>query len=226
MPGGRRRYRARIVPRRHYKKAKGIWGAVKNVGGMAIKALSMLNSEEKHKDTVYSFTVQTNTADLTLLNGLIQGTTNVTRVGDDVRFSSLFLRLACSHNAVGNAAQYIRYVIFRDNQTNGAAPAVANVLENPTDFLSPLNLDYSRRFEILKDGVFCLTDQGSEAKYKKLYIDLKAKNKKHMHKTDYGLGNAGTVADISTGSYYMLTMADGANGPSLGFTSRMRYIDN
>lgn len=229
-----RRYRrAKIIPRRYYKGAKGIWGKVKNIGGMAMKALSMLNSEEKHKDTVYSVTAQTTTPVLTLVNGLAQGTTNVTRVGDDVRWKSVYIRGAWAHNGGGNAVQFGRIILFRDNQPNGAAPAASAILEDASDPFSPLNLDYSRRFKVLYDKNICLTDSGREGEVIKKYIDLTASGVKthssaggNIHKTDYGLGNAGTVADISTGSYYILTMADAAAGMSVRYTCRMRYVDN
>lgn len=201
---------------------------------MAIKALSMLNSEDKRADITYSVAAQTTTAVLTLLNGLAQGTTDVTRVGDDVRFKNLYLRGAWSHNGSGNDVQFGRIIIFRDNQTNGSAPSASDVLQTAADPFSPRNLDYSRRFKILYDQNVTLTNAGKEGIIIRKFFDFNKNKigthtgaKGYQHKTDYGLSNLGTVADISTGSYYVLTMADTAtNGPFIRWTTRMRYIDN
>lgn len=215
------------------KKPTGVWPAIQKVGGLAIKALSMLNSEKKHVDVTRANAVVTSAGSMTLLNGLTQGTTDVTRVGDDVKFTSSFLRMGIQHNSAVTSGEFLRFILFRDNQSNGAAPSGNDLLVTSSDPFSPLNLDYSRRFKILKDKIYCTSDSGSnEAQYLKFFLDFSKVKPSHsskvnIHKTDYGLGNAGTVADISTGAYYIwLCSNEAVNGPFVRFTNRLRYVDN
>lgn len=230
----RRRYKRNYRRRAPAPQSGGskVWQGIKKVGGMAIKALSMLNSEEKNITFTKSSTISTATSDITLINGLQQGTTDSTRVGDDVRFKSLFIRMAILQNSLGGTSQPIRIIVLRDNQSNGAAPSGTNILTNANDYLSPLNLDYSRRFKILKDKMISVHQNGSAMQLLKWYFDLD-KQQTHtggkgstQHRTDYGLGNAGTVADISTGAYYIVFLSNSADGPIVEYTSRMRYVDN
>ena len=68
--------------------------------------------------------------------------------------------------------------------------------------------------------------------FRQKYIDLESKakskgNSKSVNETNYGLGNVGTIADISENAYYFISIGDDpVNSVSTSVNVRLRYIDN
>lgn len=198
---------------------------------MGALALSRLNTETKYVDTTAS-PVANNAL---LLNPLVQGTTASTRVGDQVKFKSLDMRISTTNTT--DEAIWLRYMIVRDNCPNGESlstsiiPKILNGT-NPQDFR---NLDYGSRFDVFVDRVlsFQRSDPASgyvsQPSFVTLHIDLSkgkgSKNNKNV--TDYGLGNAGTQSDIAKGSYLLILVKSAVtNNVTFSYESRMKYIDN
>jgi len=113
-------------------------------------------------------------------------------------------------------------MVVLDKQANGAPPAVTDILLADA-MQSPMNLSNSNRFKILAEGYFTeastngdYTSEGVEV-YKKLNIPVQFNN-----------GTAGTIADIATGSVYVLFAQNGTIGtaaPTVVWRSRIRYVD-
>lgn len=231
-----------MAKRRYPQRRGGVVKTLNGVANVAYKALRigktigamMGNVERKYKDTAIANTAQTTTPVITLLNGMSQGDTSILRQGDSVKFLKLSIISNVQHNSIGNASQWLRYMIVYDRQPNGAIFTHANLLDSTTSPFSFRQLDYKSRFSILYDRVIPVTSGGGNASVliKKTinlvrYLKKSRKYKIYNNHTDYGLGNAGTIADISTGSYYLFTMADTAtNGAYIGTQCRMRFIDN
>ena len=80
-------------------------------------ALSQLNTEEKVIDVTGSAGGAPG-GSMSLLNGLTQGISNTTRVGDSVRFKNISMRVAYQ----GHASEDIwyRYMIVRDRAPTGS----------------------------------------------------------------------------------------------------------
>lgn len=203
---------------------------IASTAAMAAKALSMLNTEHKYVDVTGTPTQAT--ASLTLLNPLSQGTTAETRIGDQVKFKSLDMRIATSN---GNAETiWMRYMIIKDNAPNGAVPTEADILADTGGPVQSFrNLDYGKRFVVYADKVLSysahnLANSASQPSFINFHIDLeRPKRRGDNNITEYGLGNAGTIADISKGAYYLLcTSSAVSNNVTFSFGSRMRYIDN
>lgn len=167
------------------------------------------------------------------LNGLVPGTGASQRIGKKCHFRSLLLRYNLGANAAsGTAFQgYVRIMVFLDTQTNATAPTVAQLLETVGGVLtasSPMNMDNRDRFKVLFDqGVPMDQTAGSSSstRFIKLF-------KKMNITTIYNNGTAGTVADITSGSIYLLSMAEQAGAgtapgafPRYDFITRLRYDD-
>jgi len=188
---------------------------------LRVKRLESLTGKPEFKviDSVGSTTVST-TGTLTLLNGLAEGDSATTRDGRQVLFKSiqLFLRGTMNGSATNTT---IRSIIFMDKQPNETAPTMASLLATTVagGVDAYRNLDNRKRFVILHDSRMILTTDFSERvheHYKKMSLV-----------TQYDSGNAGTIADITSNSLYLLQVCDEAtNTPVQIFNVRLRFIDN
>lgn len=174
-----------------------------------------------------------------LLNGLVQGDTPITRDKDHVRYTSIQLRgYATSNVSVTTVGVICRIMIIKDKAPNGVALTAANVLDNGviTEYVNaPYNSDYFKRFKILYDRRFHMNPEvgvqasGTTNAVVPVVVPMEARVKLNSI-TNYGLGNAGTIADISIGSYYLLLLSNQASGsaftPAINLGIRMYGDDN
>jgi len=173
--------------------------------------------------TVGAFTsAYDTTGTLTLLNGLTIGSNQVDdRIGKDVFMKSLTIQGELSNNT---AALYniCRTIVFMDMETKGAAPAITDVLTTATS-MSFYNSGNLHRFKILLDDVVTL--QGVKGQPAAACF---------FHKTIplgipiwFNNGNAGTVADISKNSIYVLSISNiaaGTGAATSSLSSQLAYI--
>ena len=145
--------------------------------------------------------VLTSTGTLSLLNGLVPGTGATQRIGKKVVFKSILYRAVLAGGANGGTAfcGTCRMIIVVDRQANASAPAVTDILQTASG-LSPVNMDNRDRFYVLSDKEYPIDqlggNQSADCKiYRKISIP-----------TVFNAGTAGTVADISTNSMYLLTI--------------------
>lgn len=124
----------------------------------------------------------------------------------------------------GATSTGLRCIILYDKQTNGALPAVTDVLTSDT-IMAAQNLDNAKRFIILADfypfddqseGMALAGNNGTGVMYKK-YIKM---NLETMY-----AGNAGTIADIEMGSLIIMTNGNGATIAAQSGIHRIRFID-
>lgn len=193
-------------------------------------ALSKLNTELKRVETTaaWATNIDTTNYQLLLLNPLAQGTTAQTRNGDQVKFKSLDMRMFIRNpTATANA---IRILVFKDLDPDGATISSTDVLDLHT-ILAHRNMDYSRRFIVYSDKVYNFAPNAYHIPvFERLHVDLSKVVKKTANNnnniTSYSLGNAGTIADISQGAYYVMALGATASSMQLDLHSRMRYLDN
>lgn len=197
--------------------------------------------ELKHHDTAIDQEMYSDpdANSMILLNGLTQGDTNITREGDRVTYTSIQFRGRVQAPAINLTSVTWRVIIFRDMQSNGAAPTAAQLLDSSvitTLVYAPYNTDYTDRFRVLMDkrstmnsNVVLLTaaDQTTQVIPHARKINFKWKL---GFITNYGLGNAGTIADISKNSVYMLVISDRTGisnqGTNMFGGVRMYYKDD
>lgn len=170
------------------------------------------------------------TGALTLLNGCARGSDIDEREGREIMMKSIQMRglINCNANAVND--QWARILIVYDRQTNGTVPTPADIL-NPASIPGMRNLENRKRFKILMDKTYTLNTN-----YTGAATVYDATNNHHFieyyrkleHPVTFNSGSAGTVADISTGSLYMLTLGSvvaGTAACAISMCSRVRFQD-
>jgi len=163
---------------------------------------------------------------LSLINGIARGDDFSERVGRTVTVKSIQLKCELMVTVSTGVDQVVRIMIVYDKQANAAAPTIAQILHSSADYSRPLqfrNLENRQRFVILGDVTKTLNasaESGSKS-FWKFY-------KKCSLPETFNSGDAGTVADIVTGSIYVITlgsMPTGNTAATLRGFSRVRYID-
>lgn len=113
-----------------------------------------------------------------------------------------------------------RLLLVFDRQTNGALPAITDILDASTS-ISSWNLNNRDRFEILEDISWPLTESNVRPL---VYIHdvCYALN----HTTVYG-GTGAAITDVQSGSLLLVTVGDDSavNAGIFKFTTRVRFYD-
>jgi len=191
----------------------------------AQRGLQLGQGEFKSVDTTYSMDLNTGTS-VQLLNGIARGDEIFERNGREVIMKSIQINLQLFATVVTGVGQTARVVVVYDRQTNAAACTAVQVLQAAT-VIAPRNLENRRRFKILMDRTYLLpsritaTVAGTEFVVDKFYRRLR-------HPITFNAGDAGTVADITTGSIYMIAIGDqnaGVSDGALNAVCRIRYQD-
>lgn len=167
-----------------------------------------------------------------LLNGIALGSENNNRIGRKVLLKSLYLRLFISKVA-GTAQNYsfpVRILIVYDRQTNGAAPALSDILSSATGAAveSPNNLNNVDRFYTCYDitrEVQVTGGNSTNYTFTGVYMTKYCKlNLPQTFKSSAGT----TVSDIATGSMYLFAIADSTAATaicSVAGIARLRFCD-
>ena len=157
-----------------------------------------------------------------LLNGLVPGSLANQRIGRKISIKSLYVRATVQLASTSVRGGNIRMIIFYDKQANATAPAVTELLVDDS-FWSPNNLSTRDRFVVLCDHVF--DHIGTQDKFSDSAVIYKKLNLETM----FNAGTAGTIADITSGSIYIMFAQSGTIGtanPTASWYSRIRYTDN
>jgi len=119
----------------------------------------------------------------------------------------------------------VRFLIIQDKQSNATAPTVAQILEVATG-TSAMNMDNRDRFSVIMNKSVPIDQNGGHQSGK---INV---YKKLNFPTIFNAGTAGTVADITSGSIYMLLIGEQSLvaaptvDPITTWYSRIRYDDS
>lgn len=176
--------------------------------------------EKKAIDNSETETVTT-ANQVNLLNGLAKGDDINNRQGRKVTMKSLKLRIMAFSVAATTAPGFIRWIVVYDKQANGTTVTGANVFTSD-DALNMNNLNNRDRFVTIATDTFPLSiPSGGPASYvcdRYVKLDLPV---------IFNAGNAGTEADIATGSLWLLSAAFGFAGtlPTLVYSTRVRFED-
>ncbi len=215
-------------PKRRVARRQRNYNVASQTALNALKALAlarnlrgMLNVERKLKETDKTGTsISTSPSGADIIT-LVQGTSNNTREGDQIKVVSIYFRYVISMHASATDTS-VRILLVQDKQCNGTAVSWADVLSSatsPDSLVAFNNLDNKYRFNILYDRVHQMSINGRRNIYGKFY-------KKCAIKVRYS-SNLGTVADINTNNLAILWVSDEAsNTPAMELISRVRYVDN
>jgi hypothetical protein len=154
--------------------------------------------------------VSDTTGGIQLLNGIATGTALDQRLGREVRCGSLRGNLLSYVTATTGVDQLHRILLVWDRQPNGAALAILDVLDATTVYAQQ-NIANISRFKILWDVFHALNASPESGSLKA--IELSCPIKKVVI---YNSGTAGTVADIATGSLYLISLGNIAPGATAG----------
>lgn len=148
---------------------------------------------------------------------ITEGSSDADRTGNWIKRDWVRLRFLAEKPLGTLPAIYFRIVVFRDSQTNGGTPAVADVLSSAA-VQSGYNADNvsavgGKRFTILRDYFFVLNSQAAGATAESL-VNAKAwtttiKNAGVVHYDATG----GTIADIVSGEIFILSLTTSATAP-------------
>lgn len=190
---------------------------------------SIMQHEQKFLDTsITAGYLLSGLGTLTLLNGLVTGTDENTRVGRQINIKSIQLRGLVASAPTTTGTGLIRTVVVLDSQPNAAAPTITDFLVS--DSLTALNnLNNRKRFrtlhsEVLPIGGSATTQPGGTPTVQEI---------SWYHKcditTEYNAVDGGTISDITKNSIYMLTYQDGTLGVAqflIQINARIRFTDN
>lgn len=204
------------------------------------------SSELKTVDVSGLVKVLSTTATFTILNPVQEGTGFYNRIGRKIQMKSL--RIKAQIGITGNESnlfEYLRVMIVYDRQPTGAAPAIADLLQNvdqagaaTTDSKSSLNLNNSDRWLVLMDNPIEVPYADKDASnwlaqgvfdYVKNEVNIdRFINLRSLEAHFKSTSNPITEADITTGTLYLVTYGStaAASAPyQLLASTRMRYYD-
>lgn len=174
------------------------------------------NVESKFLDTFGNIATLPATGTVVALNAMSQGDGASARTGNSVIGKSIQLKCTAQQAGV-TANQSVRIMLVRDEQCNGALPAVATLLQSAA-YQSYLNDGNRQRFRILMDKTVSVSTSGPAIVNVKKYINLKDKVTRYV-------SNLGTIADVVTGAYYFVFLGD-TSLSTLTYNIRFRFLDN
>lgn len=161
------------------------------------------------------------TANLQLLNAMIEGTAPTQHVGRRVIMKSLLIHWEGHLAPTTTGSSPLRCLVVYDRQTNAAASVATQVLAVDS-IQSPMNLFNNHRYAVIADiEVPCVGVAGPQSWLVKRYVKLN-------HVVEFNETNGGTVADIQTGAVFCLFYQDGGlliASPAGNFYSRIRFED-
>lgn len=208
---------------RQAEESRALRGAAVSMARAAAAPRVLLSSGElKAVDVGFSQVID-QTGAVALLNGIARGDEINERNGRELTMRSIEFKARAYATSGTGSDQIGRVLIVYDRQTNATALTGAQVLAS-FDTNAPRNLENRRRFKILKDWRFPINASGESGSARVLTFYRRLR-----HPVTFNSGDAGTVADITTGSIYVLSVGTnvaGATAGSLVGTCRIRYQDN
>lgn len=216
-----------------------------------IKKVIQGEAEKKEVLTSVSATATGTQSFITLLNGIAQGTTALTRVGDEVTHCYIEISIGITNfvdtNAVAAAliqGDYGFWAIVLDRQPNGATPAYTDIFDNSlgvgtgTDFR--ITTTYQDRFKILSrnewsvgcagiDNGTATFVSGAQPYHIKEYVDLSKLGISNPLDQKANYSNTGaTIASIDSGAIFFVwasTNTNADNNTTLKGQCKYRFSD-
>lgn len=197
----------------------------------AMAVASLVNAEYKYVDYTYNNTL-TSALSTTLLTGMAQGATDITRNGDSIMMKYNYLKGYMVYNHADSPITHrVRIMIVRDMNNNATAPTAAQLLATTGANLvlvSPHNKDNTDRYKVLYDKLFTLDDEHQQVKFKYYHKFLMGKDKqgrpiKGAHCTFTGPN----AADAGKGHLWLCQFSSTAgNDSTVVWYNRFGYLDN
>lgn len=161
---------------------------------------------------------------MTELNDIQQGASVAQRLGNKIIMKSIAFKCELVASATTVVAG-IRCMLVYDRQTNGAFPAIADLLQNQpaasTTALSDINIANKSRFLIIRDQYFDIDVSSAQHHFFAVYC-------KGRWETEFG-ASGNTIGDIKMGAVYFICYAVSSAGVGTiaiqNMKGRIRYYD-
>ncbi len=196
-----------------YKKRRRRKRKKKSAGQKALKKINnIINGiEEKFFDSVNTHLAD-NIGTVVHITGIAQDGTVDGRNGNQVTIKGIRIRWSMDIDP-GDLSIICRVLIIQDTQQiTDTAPAPGDILQNLTP-LSPENRPRLRRFRLLKETLFTLSNVGQSSRASNWFIPL------NLNVRYNGTG----AGDIQRNNLYVLTITDEGVSPST-YNHHMRLI--
>jgi hypothetical protein len=181
----------------------------------AMRVISLLNVEFKQFDTGNTDAID-DAGTIYPCSNVAQGDSNVTRDGSSLKVVGLQYSLFSTIHASATSTM-IRAIALIDRQTNGATFSVGNVISN-TNVFDFYNLDYERRFVILNDSSFLLS-QNNPGNFK----NWSTKLEQHLRYNNA----AGAITSLTESSIAIILISnEETNTPTIELRTRIMFVDN
>lgn len=157
---------------------------------------------------------------ISLLNGVAQGATEITRVGRKIQMTKLSFYWTAQLGAATTGGCSIRFRVVYDKQANGALPAITQVFL-ADNFHSPNNLANADRFITLVDEITPPLDADNNQQ-------VSGQITRRLNLETMFSGATNGIASITSGSIYLFVSQSGgalASSPSFMLYPRIRFID-
>lgn len=221
-----RNYRRRYRPRRRYGRRRTQAPTYGQIGRKLYsdvnwlrKKVQLLNVEVKNHD--YNQLSQVlnpmSTAAFYPLNIPAQGDTAETRDGNSIKMLSQHVRYSITCTTPGHR---VRVIMIQLSASNGAIPALSEVLEYGTTFDSLRNLTETRRIKVLYDKTHVArTDSGLE-----IMGQINHKTQEHVKLSLAGGNSWGSAEYGAIGLCFFNDQS--TNAGVFDIVARTRYVDN
>lgn len=188
-----------------------------SIAMQAVKLNEKKVSELKFHDFFRPAIPVSTAGDIRELTTIAQGDQGNQRDGSDVFCKTLFIRIEMENPDQGNA-KGLRVIIFRWNRPT--TPVIANILQSAVNapYLQPISQVNSKWINILHDKSYSISakDASGDLILKKLFINVNRK----ITWQPASINN-------ESGNLYLLAVSNSAlNDPTIGYVSRVRYLDN
>lgn len=208
-------------------RSGGLGAPLRTGGFFGVNTRRRMN-ERKTIDVNTASYVSDTTGTVTLLNGVATGTDFTDRIGRKIICRSLYITGMISPVDNTTAANLARLIVVYDNQTNGAAPAVTDILKEATA-CSQLNLNNRDRFVVLCNKTWAqgsVSDTATQA-FSNSPNTFKVKIYKKLRHEVLFNGTTAAVGSIATGAIWMITIgsATANNGGTFSVSTRTRFED-
>ena len=194
-------------------------------------------AELKAYDVSFTNSNFTAVGNFTTLNAMTQGADVFQRIGKKTYMKSIHIRGLIFQNSGATTQDTGRILLIYDRQSNGALPPLASILQDSnaaagTTNLSEISIPARARFQIIRDYQVALPIAVATGALLPAFIvndPIKASFNVNMFvkcnlETMYN-GTAGTVADIVSGSLFLVTVSGNSNQWGFSFSTRLRYYD-
>lgn len=184
------------------------------------KIARQLNVEYKEHNVQFTGNTISQTLTIQNLNLIDQGTTDITRIGRQIKITRVNIKGVFAINASATMT-FVRVLVLIDKQVNQATFSASDLLFDTSandNCVSLINLDNKGRFKILYDKIIALSPSNAVGKF----------NYNKMMNLPIVYDNTGNgVADLTQKSLYLCFVSNEAtNTPAVTLHARVRYVDN